>query len=208
MKQLNEQLKERIKAAILHAEQNSSCEFVTIITQKSGNYQIYPLFFATLGALLLPHLLFWINDGQESVFLFQVQIIVLIVFMVLAQLPFFLTHLVPSRVKHKQASLVAHQSFHKFGLYRTKKRRAILFFVSIDERYAHILTDTGIDALIDPAIWQTIIDDFRHTVTTKTLGEGYLDAINACSEILAREFPRQADDRDELPNTLIIDPQS
>ena len=60
----------------------------------------------------------------------------------------------------------------------------------------------------DPAIWQTIIDDFRHTVTTKTLGEGYLEAINACSEILAREFPRQADDRDELPNTLIINPQS
>jgi putative membrane protein len=207
MKPLTEELKGQIKEAILHAEQNSSCEFVTIITQKSGNYQIYALFVATLGALLLPHLLFWMNEGMGSVFLFQLQIIMLIIFMVLAQLPFFITHLVPSRVKRHHASLVAHQSFHKFGLYRTKKRRAILFFVSIDERYAHILTDIGIDAHINPVVWHTIIDDFRRTITTKTVAQGYLEAINACGEILAREFPRQADDSDELPNDLMIDTQ-
>ncbi len=205
MKQLNETLKGKIKEAIESAERQSSCEFVAVITQKSGNYRIYAFFFAALSALLIPHLIFWLSDWLSIDKIFQLQITSFILLMILTQLSVVTNGLVPSVVKQRQAALVAQQSFRKFGLYRTSKRRAILFFVSIDEKYAEIITDIGIDAKISTETWQAVIDAFRQTLETKNVAQGYLEAIEACGKILKREFPAEDGDVDELPNELIID---
>lgn len=205
MKQLNDNLKGQIKEAIENAERQSSCEFVAVITQKSGNYRIYAFFAAALSALLIPHLIFWLTDWFSIEKIFQLQITSFILLMILTQLSAITNGLVPSAVKHRQAALVAQQSFRKFGLYRTSKRRAILFFVSIDEKYAEIITDIGIDAKIPPETWQSVIEEFRSNLSSKNVAEGYLDAIKACGAILIREFPVEEGDKDELPNELIID---
>jgi len=205
MKQLNDTLKRHIKEAIENTESQSSCEFVAVITQKSGDYRIYAFFVAALSALLIPHLIFWLSDWLAIRTIFQLQIILLILLMVFIQLSVVMNSLVPSAIKRRQAALVAQQSFRKFGLYRTSKRRAILFFVSIDEKYAEIITDIGIDAKISPETWQAVIEEFRQNLETKNVALGYLKAIEACGTILKREFPVEAGDIDELPNELIID---
>jgi putative membrane protein len=205
MKQLNETLKGKIKEAIQNAEKNSSCEFVAIITQKSGNYGIYAFFVATISALLIPHLILWLTDWLTLGTIFRLQIVLFIVLMIVTRLPFIAKRLVPNVVMRRQATLVAQESFRKFGLHRTTKRRAILFFVSLDERYIEILTDTGIESKVSSEKWEPIIEKFSHHLHTKSVGEGYLEAIEACGEILKREFPAEAGDVDELPNELIID---
>lgn len=205
MKQLNETLKTQIKEAIESAEAQSSCEFVAVITQTSGNYRIYAFFVAALSALLIPHLIFWLTDWFSIEKIFQLQITSFILLMILTQLSVVTNTLVPSAVKQRQAALVAQQSFRKFGLYRTSKRRAILFFVSIDEKYAEIITDIGIDEKISKETWQAVIDAFRQNLETKNVAQGYLEAIEACGGILKREFPAEAGDVDELPNELIVD---
>ncbi|HZF70968.1 TPM domain-containing protein [Sulfuricurvum sp.] len=205
MKQLNETLKTQIKEAIESAERQSSCEFVAVITQKSGNYRIYAFFVVALSALLIPHLIFWLTDWFRIEKIFQWQITSFILLMILTQLSVVTNALAPSAVKHRQAALVAQQSFRKFGLYRTSKRRAILFFVSIDEKYAEIITDIGIDEKVPKETWQAVIEVFRQNLETKNVAQGYLEAIETCGAILKREFPAEAGDVDELPNELIID---
>lgn len=205
MKQLNDTLKEQIKEAIQSAERQSSCEFVAVITQKSGNYRIYAFFVAALSALLIPHLIFWLTDWFSIENIFQFQMTFFILLMILTQLSVITNGLVPSAVKHRQASLVAQQSFRKFGLHRMSNRRAILFFVSIDEKYAEVITDIGIDEKISQATWQAVIEKFRLNLKTKNVAQGYLEAIKACGAILMREFPAEAGDVDELPNELMID---
>ena len=86
MKQLNETLKTQIKEAIESAERQSSCEFVAVITQKSGNYRIYAFFVAALSALLIPHLIFWLTDWFSINKIFQWQITSFILLMILTQL--------------------------------------------------------------------------------------------------------------------------
>lgn len=205
MKQLNDTLKGQIKEAIERAERQSSCEFVAVITQKSGDYRIYAFFIAALGALLIPHVIHWLSDWLSLETLFQLQIVLLILLLVLTQLPSVTNLLVPSSVKRRQAALVAQQSFRKFGLHRTVKRRAILFFVSIDERYVQIIADVGIEAKIPSDTWQAIVEKFRLSLKTKNVGLGYLEAIEACGAILTREFPAEEGDVDEFPNELIMD---
>lgn len=205
MKQLNETLKTQIKEAIENAERQSSCEFVAVITQKSGDYKIYAFFVAALSALLIPHLIFWLSDWFSIEKIFQLQITSFILLMILTQLSVVTNALVPSSVKHRHAALVAQQSFRKFGLYRTSKRRAILFFVSLDEKYVEIITDIGIDAKIPQETWLAVIEKFRISLSSKNVAEGYLEAIEKCGTILMDEFPVEAGDKDELPNELIVD---
>lgn len=205
MKQLNETLKGQIKEAIINAEKNSSCEFVTIITQKSGDYGIYAFFVSSLSALIIPHLMLWLTNWLTLGAIFRFQIVLLIILLVVTRMPFVMKKLVPHAVMRRQAALVAQGSFRKFGLHRTSKRRAILFFVSIDEGHVEIITDVGIDAKIPADKWQSIIEKFRISLHTKNIGYGYLEAIEACGEILKREFPAEEGDMDELPNDLIID---
>jgi len=204
MKQLNETQKTQIKEAIEIAERQSSCEFVAVITQKSGNYKIYAFFVAALSALLIPHFIFWLTNWFDIEKIFQLQITSFILLMILTQLSVVTNGLVPSAIKLRQSALVAQQSFRKFGLYRTSKRRAILFFVSIDEKYAEIITDIGIDEKVPQEIWQAVIDEFRKNLETKNVAQSYLEAIQVCGEILTREFPAEDGDVDELPNELIV----
>lgn len=204
MKQLNETLKGQIKEAIQSAEQNSSCELVAIITQKSGDYGIYAFFVSAFSALIIPHLILWLTDWLTLGIIFRLQIVLFIAFLIVTRLPFLSKQLVPKAVMRRQATLVAQESFRKFGLHRTTKRRAILFFVSIDEGYVEIITDVGIEAKIPSSSWQVIIEKFRLRLHTRSVGQGYLEAIKSCGEILSREFPAEEGDIDELPNELIV----
>lgn len=205
MKQIDEALKTQIKEAIENAERESSCEFVTVITQKSGNYRIYAFFVAALSALLIPHLILWLTNWLSVAEVLRQQIVGFIFLMILTQLSFVINLLVPTAIMQRQAALVAAESFRKFGLYKTKKRRAVLFFVSVDERFATIIADTGIEEKIDPSVWESIIETFRMNLNTKGIAQGYLEAIRGCGEILKREFPAEDGDTDELPNNLIVD---
>lgn len=205
MKSLNEAVKERIKQAIQKAEQQSSCEFVAVITQKSGDYRIYAFFFSALFALIVPHLLLWLIDWFTIEFVFRFQIVLFVLLLIITHLAKLNNLLVSKKVKFRQASLIATESFRKFGLHRTKKRRSLLFFVSLDEGFVTIITDIGIDAKISVETWQEIIDTFRQNLETKNVAQGYLEAIETCGEILKREFPAESGDMDELPNELIID---
>lgn len=205
MKQLNETLKEQIKQAIRAAEERSSCEFVAVITQKSGDYRIYAFFFSALVALIVPHLLLWLGDWFTIGFVFRLQIALFVILLIVTHLAKLNNWLTPGGVKKHQAALVAAESFRKFGLHRTASRRAVLFFVSIDEGYVEIIADVGIEAKIPSDTWRPVIEKLRHRLSVKNVGQGYLEAIEACGAILMREFPAVEGDVDELPNELIID---
>lgn len=204
MKQLNETLKGQIKEAIQSAERNSSCEFVAIITQKSGDYGIYAFFVSAVSALIIPHLILWLTDWLTLGIIFRLQIVLFILLLIITRLPWIANRFVPTAVKRRQATLVAQESFRKFGLHRTSKRRAIMFFVSIDEGYVDIITDVGIEAKIPISKWQVIIEKFRLSLHTKSVAQGYLEAIQSCGAVLMQEFPAQEGDVDELPNELIV----
>lgn len=78
-----------------------------------------------------------------------------------------------------------------------------MFFVSIDERYVEIITDSAIKQKIDDSYWQNIVDEFIKDVKNQKLALGYLKAIKSCNDILIRNFPIQKDDKNELSNEVL-----
>jgi putative membrane protein len=111
--------------------------------------------------------------------------------------------ILPKSYKQSKASQNAHEQFYNLGLNRTKTKQGIMFFVSFDEKYVEIISDTSISSKIEDNYWQKIVDEFVKDVKKKELSNGYLKAIDSCSRILIKQFPIQKNDKNELPNDVI-----
>ena len=83
-------------------------------------------------------------------------------------------------------------------------RTGILIYVSVAERYAEIIADTGIDAKVEKGTWQAIVDDLTANISDGKAGDGFVHAVERSGDLLARHFPPGTRDPNELPNHLII----
>ncbi len=96
--------------------------------------------------------------------------------------------------------------FKKLKMHETAERNAVLFFVAPDARCFAVFGDQGVHAKCGDTFWQDVATameaHFKAGDPTAALVEG----IGRAAELLAKEFPRQDDDRDELPNTIVERP--
>ena len=70
-------------------------------------------------------------------------------------------------------------------------KQKIMFFISLDEKYIEILVDEEISKIIPNNHWQNIVDEFLTKIKENQFENGYLEAIKACTSILAKEFPKE-----------------
>jgi putative membrane protein len=112
--------------------------------------------------------------------------------------------LVPSSVKRERDHRRAVEQFLVQNLHTTAGRTGILIYVSVAERYAEIIADTGIDAKVEKGTWQAIVDDLTANISDGKAGDGFVHAVERSGDLLARHFPPGTRDPNELPNHLII----
>jgi len=98
----------------------------------------------------------------------------------------------------------AFQEFHRYELHRTQARTGVLLFVSLLERRAVVLADSGIDARVEPEQWTRTIELVLDGIRRGSLRAGLESGIHSAGEVLARHFPVEAGDRNELPDRVIV----
>jgi putative membrane protein len=185
------------------AEAKTSGEIFTVVAERSDDYRFIPVLWATLVALIVPLPLILLTLLPASlIFLIQ-----LAVFVILALV---LSHdevrplVVPPGVKHGAARALAVQQFLAHGLHTTERRTGVLIFVSLAERHAEIIADAGISAKVEDAMWRAAVDRLVGEIRAGRLADGMIAAIESTGAVLARHFPPRKDDRDELPNGLVL----
>jgi len=194
---------DRISRAIADAESCTSGEIVAVVASESGSYLYAPFMWAALLALLVPWPLIYLTwMPVQWIYLVQLAAFLTLLMILLPQ-PVRLM-LVPQAVKHQRAHRRAVEQFIAQNLHTTKGRTGILIFVSVAERYAEVLADTGIDAKVAPGTWQQIVDHLTASIAEGRAADGFVDAIHASGELLATHFPPGSDNPNELPNHLIV----
>ncbi|HMN36820.1 MAG TPA: TPM domain-containing protein [Hyphomicrobium sp.] len=194
---------ERISAAIMAAERKTSGEIVAVITDSSETYLYVPFLWAALLSLLAPWPLIHFT-WMKVQYIFLIQLVVFLVLLVLLWPKHVRAALVPRSVRNLHAKRRATEQFLVQNLHTTKGRTGVLIFVSVAERHAEVLADKAIDDKVPGGTWQEIVDSLTSEISQGRAADGFITAIKAAGEHLARHFPPGASDPNELPDHLIV----
>ena len=200
---LSEDEKERIHQAVLDAESKTAGEIVPMIVTASARYTEIELLGLVVG--LFAGIIaewFW-SDPWGSEFLNLWPVIGALVGFLLGRTPTVKRILASKSRVAEAVDRFALASFTEQGLHHTEDHTGILILVSLLEHRVEILADCGINAKVKTGTWQEVASVLTEGLKSGQACDAFCKAITRCGEILATHFPRQADDKDELPNRLV-----
>ncbi|MDU0342137.1 TPM domain-containing protein [Bosea rubneri] len=200
---LNSEDRDAIAEAVREAERRTSGEIVVVVDRAAGSYLAVPVVLALAVALFVPWpLLALTMTSAPRIFLLQLIAAALL----LAVLLWYGRggRFVPGFVKRRHAHETALREFTARGLTLTRGRTGVLLYVAVQERYAEIVADAGIDGKVDDATWKGIIEPLLAAAREGRLREGLEAAVASVGQVLAAHAPPAADDVDELPNKVVI----
>jgi len=219
MKLFTKPEQDKISEAVTKAESTTSGEIATAVIAESDTYAGYEwsgaLFLGFISFLILLWRLPQVEQLLESRFweygsfhlVTFIGVVVLVITLGsyrLLNVAFFNRLIIPKDVlslKVRQRALV---HFVESGVAETKDRTGILIFISLRERRVELIADRGISEKIDSAVWDEIVSTIISGIKEKRAGDGLIDAIGRCSEVLTEQFPIAEDDTNELSNSIAI----
>ncbi|MGH9368735.1 MAG: TPM domain-containing protein [Thermoanaerobaculia bacterium] len=95
--------------------------------------------------------------------------------------------------------------FHLLGMAATKQRNGVLLYIAPRARRFEILGDVAIHDKCGGEFWKEVAAAIEARFRKGEFLEGVLEGIERVGAALARHFPRQRDDRDELSNKVTED---
>ena len=98
----------------------------------------------------------------------------------------------------------AFQQFLAKGLHQTQGRTGVLIFAAMDERRAEVIADEAVYNKVDKDVWGEALDALVDGMKKDDPGTGFVEAVRLCGEVLARHFPPTAENRNELPDQVVV----
>ena len=184
--------RERIDAAVAAIKHDTSAGLYVVVTRVSDRYPLYPIIWASIGAITLGALISLFRPETASRMVIEFQLYFLIVMTLLLDWPPLRLSIVPERVKHAHAWQLAHREFNAHTIANPNQPHRILLFVSLGERYVEIIADHETHAMAPDGAWTEIVERFLANVKAGHVADGVLDAIAACGAILKEHHPAQA----------------
>jgi putative membrane protein len=205
---LSEADRNELADEIARAEGGTVGEIVVVVLDRSDRH---PGAEWAAGALTLlggsALLAGWLPWGHPTWFLLAQVALGAAGFLCARALPGFKRAFVSEARATEVANEQALQEFYTHGLHRTQAATGVLLFVSLLERRVVVLGDHGIDAMLDASHWEATDQAVLAGVRSASLKSGLADGIRRAAEVLAEHFPRSEDDRDEVPNHVIVRPE-
>jgi putative membrane protein len=193
----------RVVAAIRAAEARTAGEIYCVVTHSSSSYRLVPIAWAALVALIVPLPLIYFTIWPAGT-IYLLQLAAFVATAGVLSLPALRFRIVPKRAMHSRAHVEAMRQFLAQGLHLTESRTGVLIFASVAERYAEIVADSGINARVSAKVWEDAIAALISAIKAGRPGDGFVNAIELCSDVLGKHFPPGAINKDELPNRLIV----
>jgi putative membrane protein len=202
---LTEAEQERIHQAVIAAESKTSGEIVPMVVTSSARYTEVELF-AVIGGLFLGVVLGWLwHDPWEPYGLNLWPVIGATLGFLVARVPAVKRRLASRSRVEEAVNDRCMAAFTEHGLHYTRDHTGILILVSLLEHRVEVLADRGINEKVPPGTWNEVVEILTAGLKSRQPGDAFCKAVERCGDILATHFPRQADDRDELPNKLVRD---
>lgn len=94
--------------------------------------------------------------------------------------------------------------FQQLEMEKTVLRNGVLIYLALQSKQCAIVGDQGIDQYVEADFWQRACDLIVEQAKQKQYTQGIVNAIAMIGQRLAQHFPYQEDDKNELPNEVVI----
>lgn len=121
-----------------------------------------------------------------------------------AELRVYIENKMPRKAGHCTGFERALQVFDELDMHKTSAHNGVLIYVAFKEHQCSIIGDQGIHQYVGQDFWQQQCDLMIEQFRQKQYTQGIVAAIEQIGKELAQYFPIQADDKNELPNEVII----
>ena len=211
----------RLSDAVRRAEGDTSGEIVTIIADRSDAYHDVGLHYAILAMLLVPILFAvfphwpdailrlvtsgWGEREMPALYVlifFLMALVFLIVRYTLAIMSLRLA-LTPKATRRRRVRRKAIELFRVGTEKRTTGRTGILIYLSMGEHMAEIVADEAIYTRVPDTDWGDAMAAMIEHVAAGRTTDGMIAAVEKVGVILAANLPRDAGDKNELPDRVI-----
>ena len=100
--------------------------------------------------------------------------------------------------------IAAHHAFDSLHVDKTKGGTGLVLYVSLFERRVCVWADRKVSEKIPEAEWKGITEQMIRALRDGKPRDGYVEAIRKAGELLAKPFPVEPGDQNELSNELRI----
>ena len=100
----------------------------------------------------------------------------------------------------------AREVFARLEMHRTALRHGVLIYLALEDRQVALVGDEGIHARVGDAYWPQIRDLMVERLRRGEARAAVVDAVRELGRTLARHFPRQPGDSNELSDSVSVEP--
>ncbi len=93
--------------------------------------------------------------------------------------------------------------FEKLGMTATQHRNGVLIYVSLHDRKFAIIGDIGIHNIVGDTFWNQVAKEMKNHFSNEELVQGIIAGVQRAGEVLAKYFPRDDSDINELPDEIV-----
>jgi len=98
----------------------------------------------------------------------------------------------------------ATQVFGQLGVWDTGNNNGVLVYVLLADRDVEILADRGIAARVPQHEWERVCRDIEGHYRAGRFGQGSVTGVRGVGALLAKHFPGDRADANELPNQPVL----
>lgn len=195
---------EKIRQAVVAAENKTSGEIVPMIVGASGRYAEAHVAGLIIGLVIgSAAALVWHDPWQWTHAELAWPLLGAAAGLVLSHVPAIKRPLIPVGRTIEAVHIRSLAAFTAHGLHYTRAHTGILIMASLFEHRVVVLADRGINDKVKPGTWDEIVATITAGLKSGNGAAAFCAAIERCGNILAVHFPRAPDDRNELEDTLI-----
>jgi putative membrane protein len=132
----------------------------------------------------------------------SMQFALFILVVLLTFIPGVRRFLTPGFLKRRYVRQRAFEQFIAKGLTRTIDRAGILIYASLQDRYAELIADQGINDKVEKGAWNRTISDLVGAIRQGRPGDGFVAAVRDCGNHLQKHFPALPLNPNELPDAV------
>jgi putative membrane protein len=208
-----------ISSAVEEAEKKTAAEIVPVVATISDRYERAEDLVG-LGMSFLAVAATWTQfqhlrppsgwDGTDELALHLPYVLAImaggwIVGVLLAKaLPWLKRLAVSRRAMTARVLIAAHHAFDSLHAHKTTGGTGVVIYVSLFERRVCVWADRKVSEKIPEAEWQAITELMIRALRDGKPRDGFVEAIRKTGELLAKPFPVQSGDVNELSNELRI----